>query len=129
MLRTKSKTAAKRSAKGAAREGSLSRLGRKLKAGDRVRIVDISEALKNEDYDLKHSEHGNMRTAELFRFCVGREFTIEAFDEYGHVEIRAADENSAVRKEFGKWHTIWSEPEFVEHVTGSKVGSRKRKTN
>jgi hypothetical protein len=56
----------------------------------------------------------------LFRYCLGLEFTIEAFDEYGHVEIRA-DEDSAVRKEFGRWHTIWSEPEFVEHVTGSKV--------
>jgi len=128
MLRTKNKTAAKRSAKGAARKGSLSRLGRKLRVGDRVRIVDIAKALKNEDYDLKHSEHGNMRTAELFRFCVGREFTIEAFDDYGHVEIRA-DENRAIRKEFGRWHTIWSEPEFVEHVTGSKGKARERKAN
>ena len=120
--------AVKRTGKEAARKGSLSRLGQKLKVGDRVRIVDISEALKDEHYDRKHSEHGNVRTAELFRFCLGREFTIEAFDEYGHVEIRA-DEDSAVRRKFGKWHTIWSEPEFVEHVSGSRGKSRKRKTN
>lgn len=56
-----------------------------------------------------------MRTAELFRFCVGRVFRVYGFDRYGNVELRVSN-SSAVRKKFGKWHTIWCEPEFLKLV-------------
>ena len=109
-----------------ARKGSPSQVQRKLKVGDRVRIVDISEPLKDESYDSRHAEHGSMRTAELFRFCVGREFTIQGFDRWGQVEIRA-DEDVAVRRKFGKWHFIYSEPEFLKRIGRQRLKARSKK--
>jgi hypothetical protein len=91
-----------------------------FKVRDRVRIVDIAEYLKDPNYDLKDAGYREMRTAELFRFCIGREFTIKEFDEYGHAEIDASA-NRSVRKEFGTYHSIWSEPEFLELVRPVKA--------
>ena len=109
----------------AARKSSSSR---KLKIGDRVRIIDISSGFKDLNYDLKDVEHREMRTAELFRFCLGREFAIQGFDQYGYAEL-SVDKDRSVRKKFGL-NTIWIEPEFLERikVIRGKV-SRKRKTN
>ena len=56
-----------------------------------------------------------MRTGELFRFCVGRRFTIRGFDRYGYIELQV-DDDPAVKRKFGlNW--IWVEPQFVELVT------------
>jgi hypothetical protein len=97
-----------------------------FKVGDRVRIVEIAEYLKDPKYDLKDDGYREMRTAELFRFCIGREFTIKDFDQYGHAEIDASADR-AVRKEFGKYHSIWSEPEFLELVGSVKTVRRSGK--
>jgi len=56
-----------------------------------------------------------MRTAALFRYCLGREFTVQDFDRYGTVELEAGA-NGEVRKKFGKYHTIWLEPEQLKVV-------------
>jgi hypothetical protein len=61
------------------------------------------------------AEHREMRTGELFRFCLGREFAIRDFGRYGTIELEVGA-NRAVRKEFGKYHTIWMEPEFLKVV-------------
>jgi hypothetical protein len=74
--------------------------------------MDISEDLKNPAYDKKDNDHREMRTAELFRFCVGREFLIRGFDKYGHPELHVG-EDGTVRRKFGRYHTIWMEPEFL----------------
>jgi hypothetical protein len=100
------------------------RLRRQFRAGDRVKVVDISPGLKDPNYDVKSAEHGDMRTAELFRFCVGRVFTVYGFDRYGHVELHVGN-SSAVRKRFGKWHSIWSEPEFLKLVSKRKTATKK----
>jgi hypothetical protein len=107
MLRRKSKRAAKRKTTGAARKSSSSR---KLKIGDRVRIIDIPSGFKDPNGDLKDG----MRTAELFRFCLGWEFAIQAFDQYGHAEL-SVDKDRSVRKQFGL-NTIWIEPWFLTKV-------------
>ena len=125
MSKTKSKKTAKRKTTGAARKGSSSR---KLKIGDRIRIIDIPSGFKDPNYDLKDAEHREMRTAELFRFCLGREFVIQEFDQYGHAEL-SVDENRTVRKKFGL-NTIWIEPKFLERIQESSgKASRKRKAN
>lgn len=80
--------------------------------GDRVRIIDIAPELKDPKYDRKVR---GMQTAELFRFCLGRVFTICGFDQYGHAELHVS-RSQAVRKKFGKFHWIWSEPEFLKKV-------------
>ncbi len=125
MSKTRSKQTAKRKPTGAARKGSSSR---KLKIGDRVRIIDISSDLKDPNYDLK-DEHRGSRTGELFRFCLGREFAIQEFDQYGHAELHVG-EDRGVRRKFGRYHWIWMEPEFLERikVNRGKV-SGKRKAN
>jgi len=110
---------------GAARKGSPSRHGRKFKVGGRVRIIEIPEDLKSPDYDSKHdTEEPKFRTAELFRFCIGREFTVQGFGRYGHVELDVSDDDPGVRKKFGKSHTIWIEPEFLEQVSTRKKMQR-----
>jgi hypothetical protein len=96
----------------------------RLEVGDRVRIIDISADLKDPGYDSKHDECREMRTGELFRFCVGRVFTVYGFDRYGNVELHAGN-SSAVRKKFGKWHSIWSEPKFLKLVRKRKVQRKK----
>lgn len=77
-----------------------------IKVGDTVRLVRIIEPREITDTD------NEMRTTELFRFCVGREFTVYGFDEYGHVELRPS-EDADIEREFGSLHTIWIEPECV----------------
>lgn len=116
MLKRKSKLAARRKTTGAARK---SRSSRNLKIGDRVRIIEIPSGFKDPNYDRKDDgDHWKMRTAELFRFCLGREFTIQAFDQYGHAEL-SVDKDRSVRKKFGL-NTIWIEPEFIARVRKAK---------
>ena len=95
-----------------------------FKVGDRVRIIEIPEDTKDPKADLKSSGAREMRTAELFRFCLGRTFTVYGFGRYGHIELRVGM-NREVRKGFDWSHTIWIEPEFlkregVRHLKSSK---------
>lgn len=83
--------------------------------GDRVRIIGIPDSLKDPNYDLKNLERREMRTAELFRFCVGRVFTIQDFGRYGHAELEVGN-NAAVRQKFGKFQSIWIEPGLLKRV-------------
>jgi hypothetical protein len=117
------RTQAKR---GAARKSSPIRLKSSFKVGDRVRIVEIPEDLKAPAYDAKHdTQKPKLRTAKLFRFCLGRGFTVRGFGKYGHVELEV-DEDRQVRKAFGKFNTIWIEPEFLKLV--SRAGSANTRT-
>ena len=97
-------------------------LRHRFRIGDRVRIVDISADLKDLEYDRKHDPKSEgMRTAELFRFCMGRVFTVCGFDSYAHVELRVSN-SPVVRKRFGRWHSIWCEPEFLSLVSRTPKG-------
>jgi hypothetical protein len=101
---------------GAARKSSPSRQRRKFRVGDRVRILDIPEDLKDPNYDLKHDNRDSwpMKTGELFRFCLGRVFRIYGFGRYGHAELEVS-KSPAVRRKFGL-NTIWIELEFLKLV-------------
>jgi hypothetical protein len=98
-----------------------------LKAGDRVRILGIPDNLKDPNYDLKDPERREMRSAELFRFCVGRVFTIQDFDRYGFAELEVGN-SPAVRETFGKYQTIWIEPELLKRVARRLLKARSKKT-
>jgi hypothetical protein len=113
--RNKVKAEAVRAARGAAQKNRRTRRKLELEIGDRVRIIDISSDLKDPKYDAKDDKDWPMRTGELFRFCLGREFTIRDFGKYSTVELEAGA-NRDVRKKFGKYHTIWMEPEFLKIV-------------
>ena len=125
-MKTRNKRRSKARTARAARKGGPSRQGRRFAIGDVVRIVNIANALKDPNYDLKTAEGVEMRTAELFRFCTGRQFEVKGFQK-DWVELEVSDDPS-VRRKFGKWQTIWIEPEFLEHM-GEGTRPRKRKTN
>src|SRR5712692_2145425 len=97
---------------GAARKSSPSRHRRKFKVGDRVRILEIPEDFKDPDCDLRDPGHPKLRTGELFRFCLGRVFTIYGFGRYGHAELQVG-KSPVVAKKFSRGGTIWIEPEFL----------------
>ena len=64
---------------------------------------DCPEAYKDPNY----KDDPNMRTGELFRFCVGRKFTIRGFGRHGYIELQV-DDDPAVKRKFGlNW--IWVE--------------------
>ena len=111
---------------GAARKSSPKYLKSNFEVGDRVRVLDIPGDLKDPNYDAKHDdgEEWKMRTGELFRFCVGRVFTVYGFGRYGHVELRV-DRSPVVRRN-GFSGTIWIEPEFLKLVRRKSVVSRTR---
>ena len=120
------KRVSKRVRDGAARKSSPSRHGRKFRPGDRVRIIEIAHTLKDPDYDRKHDkEEPKLRTGELFRFCLGREFTVRGH-QHDWIELDAS-EDPAVRKKFGKYNTIWSEPEFLKRVRTSHLKPKQKK--
>ena len=124
MWKTRSNNSAKRVTERFARKNRLARRRIGLEIGDRIRILDIPPYLKNPSYDLKDADHREMRTAELFRFCLGREFTVQDFGRYGTVELDAGA-NRAVRKEFGKYQTIWLEPEQLKVVRKKRATKRR----
>jgi hypothetical protein len=120
MSKTRSKSSTKKNAEKVVRKPTLRPLG--LEIGDGVRITDIPSHLKDPKYDLVDAERREMRTAELFRFCLGRVFTIYGFGRHGHVELEVS-KSPPVRKKFGL-STIWIEPEFVKRVRKSKRRSK-----
>jgi hypothetical protein len=100
----------------AAREGGPYDLRHNFRERDRVRICDCPEAYKDRNF----KDDPEMRTAELFRFCVGKKFMIQGFDRYGYIELRV-DENPAVKRKFGL-NSIWIEPQFIELITKTRRG-------
>ena len=51
-------------------------------------------------------------TARMFELCLRHQFRVEAFDEYGQLELWVTDEGKQAADCLS--HTIWIEPEFVE---------------
>jgi hypothetical protein len=114
-IRSKAVDEASKATERFARKNRLARRKFGLEIGDRIRIIDIDSDLKDPNYDLQDSEHREMRTAELFRFCLGREFTVRDFGRYGTVEL-AVGANREVRKKFGKDQRIWLVPAHLKVV-------------
>jgi hypothetical protein len=75
--------------------------------GDRVWIADIPS-----DLNPGYKDDPPMRTAALFRFCLGKKFVVRGFDRYGFVELRV-DDDPRVKKKFGL-NSIWVEPKSIE---------------
>jgi hypothetical protein len=114
MLRIKSKKKPSTKSTRAARKGGPYDLRHDFRRGDRIRICDCPEAYKDPGY----KDDPDMRTGELFRFCVGRKFTIRGFGRYGHIELRVDDDPEVTRK-FGL-NSIWVEPQFVELISKTR---------
>ncbi|HEX6802503.1 MAG TPA: hypothetical protein VF133_02400 [Terriglobales bacterium] len=110
---------------GAARKSSPAYLKLNFNVGDRVLVIDIPEDTKDPKADLKSPEAREMRTAELFRFCLGKTFTVYGWGRYGHIELRVG-RNREVRQNFGWSHTIWIEPEFLKLVKRKATNTRTR---
>ena len=119
---TMKKAAPKQVRSKAARKGRPAYLESNFKVGDRVKVLDVPEDLKDPDCDLKDPGYPKLRTGELFRFCLGRVFTVFGFGRYGHVELQV-DRSPAVRKK-GFSGTIWIEPEFLKRVGKQPLKAR-----
>jgi len=76
-------------------------------------MCDCPEGYKDPNY-----KDNQMPTGELFRFCVGRKFTIQGFGRYGHIEL-GVDEDPAVKRKFGL-NSIWIEPKFIELIAKTR---------
>lgn len=107
----------KRSSKGstrAARKSGPYALRHGFRIGDRLLVADIPPDLE----DPKYKDDPQMRTGEMFRFCVQRKFVIRGFDRYGFVELRV-DDDPRVKRKFGL-NSIWLEPNFLTLVSKSR---------
>ncbi len=83
-----------------------------MQQGDRVRLIDICEEWKNPNYP----DDPDLRTAELARLCLNREFTVRGFDRYGYVEIEI-DEDSEIARQFGRHgDSLWLNPDLFELI-------------
>ena len=76
----------------------------KLKIGDKVQIIGLSSI------KFPPGVKDELGTNKLFRYMLGKVYTVKGFDKYGHVELRP-DRNNAV----------WIEREFL------KLRARKRR--
>ena len=85
-----------------------------------MRVVEIPADLN----DLRKRD--DLRTGELFRFCLGQEFRIEGFDRHGFPELYVS-ENRRVAQRFGRWHWIWVDPRFLALVKPRPGRVRRRK--
>ena len=110
MLKIKSKKKPSTKSTRAARKGGPYDLRHSFRMGDRIRVCDCPRMYKDPSY----KDDPDMRTGELFRFCVGKKFTIQGFGRYGYLELRV-DDDPAVKRKFGL-NSIWVEPQFVELV-------------
>ena len=77
-----------------------------LKVGDAVRVLRVPPSV---------DEQMPEETRQIFRRCVGQILRVDGFDDYGHLELNVRDDGSQCTDHCG--HTIWIEPEFVEHVS------------
>ncbi len=82
---------------------------KKYTIGDLVTIVRIPPALPDDT---------EMKTKRVFEICIGKTYTIQAFDEYGHIELAVGKDVDHIIGGF--MNTIWIEPEFVVSAKQTK---------
>lgn len=81
-----------------------------IQAGDRVRLIAVPRELAGVPEE----------TQKLFELCVGKEFTVEGFDSYGHAELEVG---TLIDKVVGGIeNTIWVETEYLEKVSDPDDG-------
>ncbi len=83
----------------------------KFRVGDRVTIIKFPPDLKVET---------ELQTKRVFELCLGKTYTIQDFDRYGHLELMVGRDVDKIVG--GSKNTIWIEPEFVV------LAKRKRKS-
>ena len=79
-------------------EGDITRVAkRKLKVGDKIRVTGYRPG------KYAPGVVDDMGTEELFKYLVGRRYTVRGIDDYGNIELRPKPR-----------HTVWIEPDLVE---------------
>jgi hypothetical protein len=72
-----------------------------MNIGDRVRLIGVPDGLE---------ESPDFPTKSAFEKCVGREFVIAGFNQFGMAELVIDSVTGSVGE------TIWVEPKFLELV-------------
>lgn len=78
----------------------------KFKVGDTVRVTRYRAG------KYRPGQLDELGTEKLFKSMVGRQFTIQGFDDYGNIELTPK-----------RLHTAWIEPDLVELVTRTPGGT------
>jgi hypothetical protein len=80
-----------------------------FKVGNKVRVLRVPPSVE---------EQMPEETRPIFLHCVGRVLRVDGFGKYGHLELNVKDDGSQSPDYCD--HTIWIEPEFVEHVSSKE---------
>ena len=83
---------------------------RKLKLGDLVKVIGYRPG----KYPPKFKD--KMGTEKLFKSLVGKQYRIQGFGRYGHIELWPK-----------KLHFVWIEPDLVELAETANNKPRKNK--
>ncbi len=75
-----------------------------FKVGNRVKLIKIPP-------QVEHARRRFPETFSIFQKAVGKEFRVQGFDDYGHVELWLREDGS--EDTGGAAHTVWVEPEFL----------------
>jgi hypothetical protein len=70
---------------------------RKFRVGDKVRVIGVPSIT------FPASLKDEMGTMKLFKRMVGRVYTVQGFDKYGHIELWPK-----------RLECVWIEPELVK---------------
>jgi hypothetical protein len=70
---------------------------RQFRVGDKVRVIGMPKISISEELEAE------LGTKKLFKRMVGKVYTVQGFDEYGHVELHPKRLNHG-----------WIEPEFLK---------------
>ena len=70
---------------------------RQFRVGDKVKVIGIPKLCISRELE------DELGTEKLFKKMVGKVYTVQGFDEYGHVELHPTRLNH-----------IWIEPEFLK---------------
>ena len=81
-----------------------------MKIGDKVRLIGIPANLPVADATLD--------TPSTFKKCLGREFTVQEFNEIGWVELQVGSVTGSSGEK------IWVEPEFLELVSKERTAEK-----
>jgi hypothetical protein len=69
----------------------------KFRVGDKVKVIGIPTL------SISRELEDELGTKELFKNMLGRVYTVQGFDQYGHIELHPK-----------RMSHVWIEPEFLK---------------
>jgi hypothetical protein len=70
---------------------------RSFKVGDKVKVIGVPTL------SVSRGLEDGLGTKKLFKNMLGKVYTVQGFDEFGHIELHPK-----------RLHHVWIEPEFLK---------------